>query len=573
MFAMALPFEPPSEKIPPFRRDQLPIHVQTMSQLSRDLLIHASASGLDTPDQRRVTAKSLALAQAMDPENQKVQSLILRLGRGEKPDTIEPEHFERAQKRIWNVLKWLEAAEAGSDANLLAALIGETIYAIDPKDERYSKFSQFPEHRAWHGWVADLAAFKKAPVIEKPSVPDEPIITQPEIQKEVTIALKKARLTTVLNCYDRKKDRWVPAEVDIRMKTNETAPPQEDGSPSQFQISIPARSSDYWPIQQDLVSPIGSQLRGVLGDLPLRGEIQLLVGENESYSFKRNASAASGPFFILAHAALSGVEPEGIVLAEIDQNKGWKLPRFFWRSLIALSESDGGGGRLIVPAAAEPLLMNFLALEQPDFFLKHEILLAKSTEDFIALTRKEPSAAHAEVFEKFKIITEKAEGKPTGVYLANHYVRQRLQEVAAHAPYHLSAKALCMQPLASRPRVLTEQALAAEIWRTVDVVRDFEHLDPYSLDSNKIEALDDAYEAMRDRLKSLERYTGTQHSALLKEAKDLSVSVRGVYREINGRGEIWEKYDKIMEAKNEMVEANKKLTEKLSKLSGDPLPK
>jgi hypothetical protein len=116
--------------------------------------------------------------------------------------------------------------------------------------------------------------------------------------------------------------------------------------------------------------------------------------------------------------------------------------------------------------------------------------------------------------------------------------------------------------------------LAAEIWRNVDAIHEIAKIEEiHQINSNQLERLDELYEKMRDDLKNLERYTDSHHNDLLKEAKDLVASVRGLGREFEGKVEMWQKYDEIASARNKMVRANRELLEKLAELTGDPLPK
>ena len=77
---------------------------------------------------------------------------------------------------------------------------------------------------------------------------------------------------------------------------------------------------------------------------------------------------------------------------------------------------------------------------------------------------------------------------------------------------------------------------------------------------------------MRDDLKELERYTDSRNADLLKEGKDLVAAVRGFGREFEGKEEMWQKYDKIQAERVTMIRLNRELLEKLTVLTGDPLP-
>ncbi len=584
--ANANTFLPPTGKLSPFRRDRLPINDQAIGSLSSRLLTVASASPYETPEHRRAVAKALALALALNPKNAEAENKLNKLIEGEKPDSMDQEKIDREKKNIWNSLEWLASSEAGQDGNILAALVGETVASIFPSDPQASTFNNKPEHAAWNGWVEELASFKKAPVIEqqpkveekkeeekeKPELADTKPIEKPKYDPKVGLVLNEAKISTVLQMYDDKKSLWVHKVVPIELRSN-NHPKDDDGNDQYgFRVKVSASSDDYWQMQEEISNPVRDQLSKFLGQLPERGQVSIRMDEDKSYPFRKNRSAITGPAFVLANAALTGAAVDGIVVGEIDQSGKLKLPAFFWRSLMELAESSGG--RLIVPASAEPMFINLLALEKPEFFFKYEVLSASSLDEFATLASKEPSAKHEEIFSKFKIIKDTSAGKVMGTYLNNKIVRERLQEIVTQAPYHLSAKVLLTYGSVSRPRYLTREASAAEIWRKVDVISELAKYDDfYGISSSQLSKLNELYEQMRDDLRELERYTDSRNTDILKEAKDVVASVRGFGREFEGRAEMWEKHDKIRAAHDTMKDENSKLLEKLSELTGDPPPK
>ncbi len=583
--ALADSFVPPTGKISPFRRDRLPINDRAINWLSTFLVTLTNGSPYETPEQHREVAKAIALAIALDPENKIAETRLSKLIEGKKPDSIDPEKIEREKKIIWNLLSWLSSPEAGQDGNLLAALIGETLAGMYPADPQLSSYVGKPEHEAWNGWVAELASFKKAPVVEeKPVIEEkekekenelasnEPKV-EPKITKKPSILLDNAKVSTVIQVFDQEKSLWLPKVVQVDMKGSNDPKNDEGDNFFGFRLDIAGNSDDYWQIQEELTSPLRDQLlEHRENQLPKRAEINIRVDGEQSYPFSKNRNALSGTAFVLANAALTGEVPNGTVLGEIDRSGKLKLPNFLWRSLMTLAESSGG--RLIIPASAEPMFINILALEKPEFFFKYEVLVASSLKEFTTLASQEPSPEHKEIYNKFKLIKDKAAGNVIGVYLTNKFVRERLQEIVNQAPYHLSAKVLNLYGSGTRPRYLSREALAAEIWRKVDVVSELVKIhDFYGINSRQLAKLDEIYKKMRDDLKDLERYTDSRNTDLLTEAKDLVSSVRGFGREFEGRGEIWEKYEKIQAARDTMSQSNSALVEKLTKLTGDPPPR
>jgi hypothetical protein len=576
-------FLPPSGKISPFRRDRLPINERWIHGLSNDLTTMISGSPYETAEDRRAVAKALALALALDPKNETTGERLAKLIEGEKPATADKDKLEREKKNIWNSLNWLSAPEAGRDGNLLANLMGETLAAIYPDDLQAKAYLGKPENTAWKDWVAELASFKKAPVIEPPPeikkekneekalAENKPKIEERKFDPKAGVILDSARIMSVVNLYDREKGLWLPKVVPVSMQA--TSKPKNDDGEDQygFRLEISGDPDDFWQIQEEVSNPLRDRLSDFLGQAPERAEIKVQLDGEASYTLQKNRGAISGPAFVLAHAALMGSAVDGTVIGEIDKSGKLKLPDYFWRSLMELTE--GAGGRLIIPASAEPMFINLLALEKSDFFLKYEVLMATSLSEYVMLSRKEVSGQQDEIRQKFQIIQEKATDNALGAYLTNKFVRERLQEIVDQAPYHLSAKVLNIYGSVSRPRYLTREALAAEIWRKVDAITEIGKIENiHEINSNQLERLDELYKKMRNDLKDLERYTDSRNTDLLREAKDLVASVRGLGREFEGKDERWEKYDEIESARGKMMRANRELLEKFVELTGDPRP-
>lgn len=578
----AATFVPPTGKIAPFRRDQLPISDRAIDNLSYQITTITSASPYETAEHRRAVVKALALALALNPKNESAKNILDRLIEGEKPSFADKGKLDYDKRQAWNSLEWLSSPEAGQDGNVLAAMLGETLANIFPTDSLASSYLAKPENPGWNGWVAELANFKKEPTKkEDPKVDDkkeEIAVTPPKVLPKYDptkgVVMDMAKLSTVLRIYDKDKSLWLHKVVPLQMRgTNH--PTNEDGEEQHgFRVQVSASSNDYRQMEEELSSPLKNRLTKHLVRLPERAEINVSIdSENSAYPFSRNRGAISGPAFVLANAALTGIAPDGIVIGEIDRSSGnLKLPAYFWRALMVLAE--GSGGRLIIPASAEPMLINLLALEKPEFFLKYEVLIASSLEEFVTLASMESSPQHEEIYNKFKLIKEKSAGSALGAYLTNKFVRERLQEIVAQAPYHLSAKTLLIYSSVSRPRYLTREALAAEIWRKIDVITELEKIgDYYDINSNQLARMNDLYEQMRDDIKDLDRYTETRNDDLLKEAKSVIASVRGFGREFEGSKEMWEKVDKIQAAHGDMKRGNRAFVKKLAEITGDPLPK
>lgn len=570
------PFVPPVEKNPPFRKDRLPIDSGVMASLSRQLTLLTQGDTLKTAEERRSAAQALALALALDPSNNGARDNLSVLADGKNPEGVKEDSLNAAKERIWQVLAWISKPEAGSDGNILAALIGEPISVLDKNRPDSASAVVINNKGVWDGWVAPLSAFEEKKVANhNPSPEIEPEKPSEKPDPKAVVVLEKAELKTVLHTYDSQSNKWDFGVTTVKMEASRNSPAEESAPEGEFQearrkglrIKVPyASSSDYWRIERAIVNPVKEALVEIHGSMPAEGQIKL-TPDGGNYSVRKNHSYLSGPAFILANAALSGVETQGTVLAELDEKNRMTVPPYFWKLLDEISKENGG--RLIVPAAAAEYFENFLVLEKPEFFLKNQVLMASTNEDFIALCAKEPTKEQAAVFAKFAEIAAKAEGNPLGPYLTNRFVRQRLEEIVAEAPYHLSAKMLVMQASTIRPRFLSRKVLAAEIWQIVDPINELTGLEVENANTIRLENI---YETIRESLGELERYADVRDRELITGGKELASDIRGLTRIIRGRGELWEKYEDIEAARKEMISTNNDLREKLALASGDPLP-
>lgn len=571
--AGGVPFVPPAEENPPFRRDRLPIDTDSMASLSGNLTLLTRADSLETAGQRRAAAQALALALALDPSNSKARDDLSSLAAGRRLSQPDDRKLALAKARTWRTLAWLSVPEAGADGNTLGVLLADAVSVLDRDHPEADELREKPQQEAWDDWVAPLSDFeeKEEPAKEDMLSDSGDNDSKPpdHAKKPAAIILEKASLSTVLQTYDKKSRMWTPEKTVVTMESS--AEPQEGEDSGGLVIRIPGPEEQGWLIEENVATPIKDALSGFLGTIPGQGEINLLAGPDGSYIFKKNQAALTGPGFILGHAALSGSEPEGIVIAELDGKNRMVLPDHFWRALQALTEEKRG--KLVVPAAAEEYLVSFLAMEKPGFFLKYEVLLASTHEEFVALCAKDLSGANASAATKFAEVVEKSAGTAIGSYLANRFVRQRLQEIIDEAPNHLSAKLLARQGAGMRPQYLSRKVLAAEIWRTVDVIGELGRLDFMDLSESQLDRLDELYEEMRERLVVLERYADIRDRELLKEGRDLTLTVRNLSRALRSRGDYDVKLMKIGTAYREMTSDYHAFCAKLSQISGDPLRK
>lgn len=567
----AAPFAVPTEAIPPFHRDRLPIDTDSISNLSAQLTMLAQGASLDSPQLRRATAQTLALALALDPENSTARSSLAEIAKGSSLGAPDDEKVLRTKARIWKMFDWLASPEAGADGNLLADLVGDASSMLDPGHPTAVSLRDSTERGKWGGWVAPLSSFsEKQPEPVRPLAAIKPIPPKQETDPSPRPSLKAstASIGAVLYGYDKAAEKYILRPTTVSMAASPYGESDEDRSGFRIDVSCPEGSEHK--VRDDVSKPIRDALEKLHGSRLPAGVVRILTGSTGIYSHSRNGYDMTGPGFVLANAAVTGIAPGATIIATLDEDGKIALPDYFWSKLETLT--DGKGGRLIVPAAAEGYLTAMLALEKPEFFLKYEVLIASSPAEAITLCAEVPDESHVAAFAKFKEIKDKCGTDPLGSYLANRFVRQRLAEITQAAPYHLSAKLLAIQGAGERPRVLEQKILAAKVFQAIDPIRQYSDLNLYELQPGTAKSMESTYETLRAQLDGLDRYTDIRDRDLVTRAKGLASDLRSMYRLIAGRGEMWEKYDKAAELHRAMATADRELRKELSKLTGDPLP-
>lgn len=566
--AQAAPFVAPTEVNPPFRRDKLPMDTDSMVFLSRQLSLLAESSRFRSPVERRATAQAIALALALDPANSTARNNLSKILDGKDPGNPDDEKLSRAKARIWQLCEWLDTEEAGEDGNLLSDLLGDTASVLDPGHSSASELRDSPQRGKWKGWVAPLSSFKD----NGPAAPDPLEHTGSKKPDENTgssipsvIKPSTASIGAVLFEYDQAAKKYILRHTNVSMEASASQNSEKGGS--RLRIDIASRKDS-----EDKVSnPVLRALEELHGSRLPKGKVRILTGVTGTYSHSRNGDDMTGPGFILANAAVTGIAPDATIIAKLGDDGKLALPDYFWRNMAKLV--DGPGGRLVVPAAAEEYLTAMLALNKPEFFLKYEVLLASTPAEAIALCAKVPDESHAAAYAKFKEIKDKSDAGSLGSYLANHFVRQRLTEIAQAAPYHLSAKLLAIQGAGERPRVLERKILAAETFQAIDNIQQFANLSIYEFQVSWIKSMESTHDATKAHLDKLERYTDLRDRDLISRGKALASDLRSLYRAINRRGEYRDKIKDVVGAYKNMVSTNKELRAELSEITGDPLPK
>lgn len=541
------PFVPPDEGAVVFRRDRLPLDVDLMRELSQHLASLAMGQGGTHAADRRTVAQMIALALAIQPENSELRNFATAFGKGQQQAQGDPKQFAQARVRAWEILGWLESPEAGADGHALAACLGDVMTAVDPKHPRAAAWKQSGEQGEWRNWVKPVAEFDEPSV----TVNDPALIptAQPtdKAKPAEPIQLAKATLTTVLWTAGDKTSggsamRPMPITMAAKPVELPTSPYSPGKPPGKSPGKPPGKPPDFscqwnggqtagdegsfktlcWRVKETIE----------LGHDPFPSGINLAFSpvNRLTYLFDQDRSAISGTLAVLMKSAVRGVEPQATVIGEIGKDGSFQLPSRFWERLRALA--DGPGGRLVLPSEAATYLPSILALDNPEFFMKYEVLLAASLDELSARSAKTPAAELADVTARFSEITSKIGSQAVPEYVANRFIRQRLDELARAAPFHASARMLAVQGAAKRPTTLPRAILANEL---LMAVRPMAWIPKEPLEDLVPDTLINTFDTCKTRVARLERCAQTQDRDLLDLTNNLVVTIRTLSRALRNK--------------------------------------
>lgn len=535
---LAAEFVPPAEGPVPFRRDKLPVDVETMTGLSRQLTLFTGARVADDPDELRAVAQMAALALALDPVNRDARALIDTLKAGKAPEPAAEEDLERARNRAWQVLSWLEMPEAGADGQALAACLGDVLAMADPRHPKARDRRSAGEQGAWKGWVADESAFRpketeSKPGMEEGEATDDPKQPDEEEQGVAELALKELSSALPVWYFDKELKQMKLAVVPVHLKASILKPDEdkdddedddEKPKPRAFEVQVPGEGMTERFAKA--MHQVELAMRERHGSLPHGLLAQLNLGKVD-YSMTRNGEALTGTTALLIDGTISGKLPTAITLAVVGEDGKLELPPRFWQTLRAFSASQTTGTRLILPDEAADFLTALVVMDDAAFFMKNEVLLAGSVDELCDFATPTPDAGIADGLKRFEEVRKVGQGKALGTFVAHPATQTRLRELAGVMPEHASARMLALQGSGSRPRFLQRSVLAREIRSGLEPVGILMSGGPDKVDP---EDLEKAHEASRAQLDGLAGYIDIRDRDLHKAATDVADSLRPLAR-------------------------------------------
>ncbi|PAW62346.1 MAG: hypothetical protein B9S37_01960 [Verrucomicrobiia bacterium Tous-C3TDCM] len=576
-------FISPTDRVP-FRRDQLPIDVETMRQLSRQLTTLCTSLKADRPEDQRVAAQFLAVAEALDPVNRQASELLEQLISKQALQAAGDAELTHAKARAWRTQAWLASDEAGKDGQVLAQCLGDVLARVDASHPAAATHKS--DLGKWNGWVAPLDDFAKPQPTdlaanndeeELPEMADDSKDQEDEDgdeaeENEVEFAVKSGAITTPLWLYNEKTEAYALKLATVSMNSS------IDKNNKAFRYHV--NGSDENMIRGILLAINNAtvpQLKEIYHGVPEGGVVSMGFSKNEYYSISRNGENLSAAAMVLAATAMSGAETTGVVIGIVKEDGKLALPRNSWEMIRMLSTAPPS--RIILPKAIEDVLPALLSLDDLQFLMKHDIFLADTAEELIALTKKTPDSAVASSLANFADIRSKATST-IGPFVANPHVSKRLESIVAATPNYASAQLLLMQARGKRPVQLTEKMLAHEIRKALQPLAEINARAATNGDKGKVTSAEvqAAHDSSRAALDPLERIVASSNREFYGEALDLANRARTLARamdKVGGKGFLFDErgfHDKsLAESSKDIQNGLPLIDRKISLILGEPL--
>lgn len=564
----AAEFTPPAEGPVAFRRDKIPLDVDAMSGLSRNLVTLAAALEGDTPVKRRSAAQMMALALALDPANGKARELMIGYQESTHKPAADPAMLEKSRARIWQYVSWLETPEAGSQGQALAACLKDVIVVSDPENPKAGSLRDAGEKGAWAGWIPPVSAYETKAAVATID-PEKPAPEAfPETKND--ILLENARVQTVLwqKAGKSEDDKWVLAQAPLEMTATNVSPGGEgENHQGRRPFSIVIGSNH----ESGSLGQMGMVIRSLLAkqrpNLPNGVQIAITSKELESALGSKKRQSISAAAAVLASSALSGREPEAVILGQVDESGAFKLSTGFWDQLQALGK--GVGQRLVLPAEAATILPSVLALEKPGFFMEYEVLLASDFKQLVELSAKMPEGPLANATKEFRLIRDRAGNQDVRQYIANTFVKQRLGAVYQESPVHFSAKMLLVQAAGNRPTLVARTVLASELRRALEPMVWLVTIQNDGSQFEESSKVGQTYEICRTKVDALERYAEKNDRPLLDHARELVIAIRNLDRATRTRGESYVVTQAVRTAHSDLQRMAKEYNDEIAGALGE----
>lgn len=519
--------------------DQVTVDADSMRWLSNLLLNIAKREHDGSPEQLRSTAQLIALAHQLNPAHSEIKGLNISLKKGADFSKIDDKQLDQNVSRTWSIVKFLSAEDAGTQSNKLAACVMDVMMVVDPNHPNLEghKLNQ----KRWRNIVPSLKEYQKLdpPKIVKldpkkaietpkdPQVNDGSTTTENQVTSEESPPLVKlnwlitnaSASAPVMLTYkdDENKERHKlylsAATINIRpQKLSEGAV-----------LTFHSRPREAAEVLNKSAHHIEKILVNKWGVKPPHAKIT--INYSNRYS-SRNPVDAPAEIAVVLDAALRNdlMRTDLIVCGRIREDGSFYRSSDFWKTLKLLnSQTFENSHRLLIPTESGEDIRQLIALENPEFFVKNEVISIDNLTQASHYSGSSDTGQRALATQHFKDFQRIADGRSIGPLCSNKHVRTKLEEILTLMPNHVSARMLLLQGSRERPTKLDKKHLAYELETMLELLSTIRTTNTPDLDGGYLIRIN---ESLDDQIDAIQRYVDSDYSEAFDKIKTITSDLR-----------------------------------------------
>ena len=523
----------PDESKELFKVEKIPLQVHQIKEASHYLTVLALGTQGSSPAERRCTGQLLALALRLDYANQDARLTSHRLRDGIPVQSPEAQDIFKARTQLRILQNWLSLPTSGKNANTLASYLADATRLQDGATKNN------PDQADWTGLLPPLLSYEEkaveTPATEPSDTPEptpEPVIENPYQIAELTTYIPIANEPL----YKDDRDPNTPRPAYSRPITYEVkyniSPITINISPNNGPLILTVEGLVEGEQASDKHKELGKAIKALEARLNLSSKnkgakVSIQLPPENQYS-ARNSGTIAAAIQMMLSASLTdtALHDRTILCASLNSAGYVKLPPHFWQTIQELRKDEFSRGRLLVPKPAANPLSQFLVFDDPEFFIRWEILSMTTINEAYQLAAKDLEPKMKQTEELFRVIKKRSKGNSVAALTVNRPFRNQLNKILELSPNHLSSRILLLQGGGKRPMRLNRLGQAYAVQPIVqDIQAQLSAMTSSSPDSVILEKL---YESSRKDLDAIERVVDGRDNSFYQQAQKIIKDIRSI---------------------------------------------
>lgn len=557
----ATKYVPSNDSEPLIRRDLLPLDVDAIREVAKNLAILADGPLPKPASQVRNRAQALTLSQRLSPAEPRARAVQNAFLNGEDRPRPDGKEIKAAKRSLVSTTAYLVKLPNDSEGYHLGQLILDVLHQVNVNDPVLGLRDAANASQRWAGVVAKVSDFE---VRSQPNTPVKPV-PEPPVQSNSKYAV--TALLTEIPMFTAGLEEGAKAScglITTSLVITTTEPTTKKDPDTGKEYTTKSDALRFQPEPTFNITPLHGALKTFFSQNlePLPAGYTLNVNTNKRRYLSKNRENIAAPLAMMLDAAVTGrpLRRNTILFGRLRADGSLERPVSAWELLLRLEELRlAPGTRLIVGSGLMEEMTAFLVVEKASFFTKYEVIEVSSFNDarelFYADGKPDPGltssmAGYAEVRDKA------LQANNLGTFLSLSSVEQRLIKARDLWPKHLSNSLLAEQAI-RRPAYFTRFMFAQELDRRLEELSQFE----YVIDKTPERAIKDAYKKTRETLDPMKRRLQRAEEAVFDDAIILVKELLAV-----GRGSSTILDNKEFIRKRDMMRFQKKLADFRTKL-------